>query len=146
MMELSNEMQTDIIIEAVERVTEQEVIGLVLDMHGELRERNPVLTGYSMNNWLVSVGVPRGDAVGERPIPGTVSIDSVGDSSGGPGMAAAMTWKFGDGPLFLVNNVKYIGLINGQHTQAQGFVEKSIDAAIKRDHQAVFYLSRRVPS
>lgn len=76
----------------------------------------PVLTGFARAGWFPSFGVPSDDMPVGEPGPGAAAAQSIGRAQ-----ALIPTWKVGDPPIFITNNVPYIiPLDNGSSAQAPG--------------------------
>lgn len=110
----------------LENATREATVSLALGVHGRLVEGTPVDTGWARSNWLPSVGVPRGEAVGE---PG-----SLDNSAAGFGQSEVAGWKIADGPIYITNNVPYIRNLNaGSSKQApSGFVESAVQTEVNK--------------
>jgi hypothetical protein len=93
------------------------VLGLALEIHGNLVEDTPVDTGHARNNWVPSQGVP-------------VAYEA--DAAVDPLLTFATAPP--DAPLYITNNVPYIvSLDEGHSPQAPaGFVKAAIERAIKK--------------
>jgi hypothetical protein len=118
--------QTDNVIARLNVVTERAVIGLALDIHGGVVEATPVDTGWARANWIPSKGQPKTEAAGTPE-----QIDSGASTAG---VAEVVTWTVSEGPIYVTNNVPYVGRLNaGSSKQApEGFVESEIRAAVNR--------------
>jgi len=93
---------------------------LVLEIDANLREATPVDTGHARANWIPGIGE---------------AVDAVADSEAAhdDGVAKVLSYKLGDGDLYAVNNVPYIGrLIGGSSSQAPaGWDLTAIDQAVR---------------
>lgn len=93
----------------------------------------PVDTGRARSNWLVSVGVPRGEVI-EPYSPGNkLGLGESDNANAALNQARAAVAIRPEGlPIFIVNNVDYIGLLNnGSSKQAPAnFVEIGVEQAI----------------
>ena len=105
---------------------ERKIQDVALEVHANVTEDTPVLTGWAANNWLPNIKRPRTETVG--------SPDKVDTSSASTGLIKIASWKSGDGPIFITNNVPYIGRLNaGSSVKAPaGFVEKAVQRAVKK--------------
>lgn len=92
---------------------------LALQIDRELRLATPVDTGHARRNWVPSVGAPHSGEVAD--------IRAHED-----GVMAVLTYKLGDGALWVANGVPYIRALNYGHSQQApaGFVEAAIDRAM----------------
>lgn len=98
---------------------EDDILALTLEIHGELVESTPVDTGFARNNWVITNGAP------------AVGVFETG-SAPDPGMAIATAKT--DVPMYITNNVQYIGKLNQGHSpQAPAeFVQRDITKVIER--------------
>jgi hypothetical protein len=114
----------DVII-GLDTAIRKSVVSLALDIHGELVESTPVDTGWARANWIPSVGTPVADVAGN---PGSAN-KSAADAG-----AAEVLRSNGKSPIYITNNVPYIGRLNdGSSAQApKGFVQKSIEKAVRK--------------
>jgi hypothetical protein len=105
----------------VETVRE-DVLGLALEVHGNLVEATPVDTGHARVNWTPTVAAPaRAEIEGADPSSAVDPVAAFGPASPGDAM-------------FITNNVPYIRRLNeGSSPQAPaGFVEKAVEEAVKK--------------
>lgn len=119
----------------IERVIERVVRVIVVNAVAELREATPVDTGWARANWVPQVGVPVFRPYGAYPGKGGTAQDGFSER----GLAQVAIWRFGHGPVYIVNNVPYIERLNdGSSRQAPaGFVQISIERAIRTTIQAL---------
>lgn len=105
--------QIDVLVEDMNEFFEEEVIALALDIQGRLIQTTPVLTGWAQGNWNMSSGYPRRDTTAGNHV---------------------VVWKKEDGPLYIVNNVHYITLLDAGSSQKApaNFVAMAVAAATKR--------------
>lgn len=97
---------------------------LALEIVKELKRKTvgtPVDTGHARANWIPSVGVPN-------------TTESPGNSTAAQtaGVAQVLSFKLGDGVLWVSNAVPYVPILNrGSSTQAPPlFIEAAIDRAL----------------
>lgn len=90
----------------------------IIETTGQLIQRCPVKTGHARANFVPSVG----EAFS------AVASDGSAQASG---LLAVTAYRLGDGPLWITNNVPYIGrLIGGSSSQAPaGWDLEAIDVA-----------------
>lgn len=121
--------QRQVIRTALEGFVGRLVRVIVINAVAELREGTPVDTGWARANWIPSVGAPWDQVYGSRPGPGEKAVDG-GHSAG---LAQVAIYRFGQGPVYITNNVPYIARLNdGWSRQAPaGFVQISIHRAIR---------------
>lgn len=106
------------VIDDLRDFTARKSVGLALELHAELTESTPIDTGWARSNWQMVVGAPASGVVGSPENPGS------------PPMVTS--YKLGQGPINITNNVPYIQRLNdGWSQQAPaGYVEAAIDRAI----------------
>lgn len=97
---------------------------LTLEIDKELRRKGigtPVDTGHARANWVPSVNTPR---IEEQPGTSSAAHDQ--------GVAAVLSFKLGDGVLYVSNGVPYIRRLNEGHSkQAPAlFIEAAVDRAL----------------
>lgn len=94
-------------------------------VHAELTTANPVDTGWSRANWIVSIGAPFEGVVG------TPERVSQGAQVVGQGQLLVYDTKKGD--VWISNNVPYIQALNEGHSpQAPaGWIEESIKSGVE---------------
>lgn len=112
----------DAVIQDLTKVTERVIQKITLDVVANLKEANPVLTGWSRSNWIPRVGAPFSGTIG--------SPEAVSQAPSTIG-----SYTLGQGSVFITNNVPYIvRLANGYSAKAPaGWVERSIDKAVRVD-------------
>lgn len=91
----------------------------VIELDIELRASTPVDTGNARDGWIPSVGSPR--------------LIDVGDEvAHAVGIAEVLSFKLGDGDLWIANGVNYVPVLNlGTSSQAPPeFIEQAIERAI----------------
>lgn len=127
---MSDDPQIRVVVAALHEVTEKAVTRLTLDATANLIEDTPVDTGWARANWVPAIGAPdltpRTAEPSASAVPGAAAQQQAAT-------ALAAGWKFGDGQVFITNNVPYIGPLNDGHSgQApSGFVEAAIGRAVK---------------
>jgi hypothetical protein len=97
---------------------------LALEIVRELKRRGvgtPVDTGHARANWIPSVGSP---STTEAPGNSTAAQDQ--------GVAQVLSFKLGDGVLWVSNVVSYVPMLNrGSSKQAPAlFIEAAVDRAL----------------
>lgn len=99
----------------------------------ELVATTPVDTGWAQSNWITTLGSARTDPVGTyaAALAGSVSYAA---QKLGLALVAPGAYNIKKGPVYITNNVPYIGLLNtGSSAQAPDmFVQIAIAAAITR--------------
>lgn len=133
-MASKEEKQFDDLGKKIVTTVEKNVRGLVLEIHANLvdpRTGTPRDTGWAANNWIVQLKTPYTGTVG--------SPEEVNAAFGETSLTKVLTWKSGDGAIYLSNNVPYITRLNqGSSQQAPaGFVEKAIQRAINTTNRRI---------
>ena len=126
------------IVQGLEAATERGIIALSLEVVRELKENNPVDTGWSRANWVPALGSPRTTPAGTPPAKGQTVSDTAAQASG---EAQLLSYKLQRGNVFISNNVPYITILNargavyarnfhGEIADA-GFVQRAIADAVR---------------
>lgn len=113
----------------IEDATSREMISLALRIHSGLVRKTPVDTGWARANWLPSVGTPIEETTGSPE-----DIDTSASAAGALQVAAYR--GFDQGPIYVANNVPYIGRLNaGSSGQAPaGFIEGVVRSELRRSN------------
>lgn len=127
--------QIDIIVADLDRYTAGEIKALALNVDANLRANpplgTPVDTGWARANWVPSVGQPAlFDAKkGGRPTGGEIAAQ---EEASQQGLNEVLAWRLTDGPIFVTNNVPYIGPLNDGHSKQSppGFVQAALVKAV----------------
>lgn len=127
--------QVDIIVADLDLFTRGEVIRLATNIDANLRENpplgTPVDTGWARANWVPGISAPyAGSGDNRDPSPGEVMARmKVAEQ----GMNEILSWRPEDGPIFVTNNVPYIGALNAGHSpqSPRGFVQFAIEKAVR---------------
>lgn len=92
---------------------------LVLEIDKELRKATPVDTGHARANWVPSVGAPHAGEVH-------------GAAEHAAGVGQVLSFKLGDGALWVSNGVDYVPILNyGTSKQAPPlWIEAAVDRAV----------------
>lgn len=114
------------LVEYMKGMTEKQVARLSLNIISELVRTTPVDTGLAKSNWIPTYGAPYSSVVGTKA--------KVNDRIQGSKRGVLGRYKFKFGPIYITNNVPYIGLLNqGRSSQAPpGFVEAAIWRGIRQ--------------
>lgn len=112
------------VFEEVREHTRRECRKAALELHYTLTARTPKDTGWARSNWIASVGTPSSDLYGDK--------SSVEPSAGFDSASVVFSWDPFKAPLYLTNNVPYIGVLNAGHSsQAEAeFIEHTIDEVL----------------
>ena len=125
-----------IVVQDLTAFTEKVVRRLSIEAHANLvaaplEGGTPIDTGWASANWVPSIG---------RSFEGTAGTAEqararrVSTGQAEQGLAAVITrYRLRQGPVFISNNVPYIGVLNdGSSAQAPaGFVQKAIAEAVR---------------
>ncbi len=99
----------------------------------------PVDTGKARSNWQVGVGAPAEGVVSPYAPGKRLGIGETGNANGAinAGMAV-IRYSDPDQPLFISNNVEYIGKLNDGSSAQSGaqFIERAFDRARVRVNRA----------
>lgn len=128
--------QVRIVISSLDRFTAKVVKRLTLEAHANLvaapsEGGTPVDTGWARANWVPTIGAPAADTVGTQE---QAAAGNVNAGAAEAGLARVVTqYRLEQGPVFLTNNVPYIGFLNeGSSRQApKGFVQLAIAKAVR---------------
>lgn len=133
--------QVDFVIADLDRFTQREIISLALNIDANLRESppvgTPIDTGWARANWVPSVGDPAILPASNND-PDAAAI-AARQQAAENGLNRVLQWSKDDGPIYITNNVPYIGALNNGHSpqQAQpGFVQRAIEKAVKETYSA----------
>ncbi len=132
--------QIDIIIADLDRFTQREIIALGMNMAANLQEEpptgTPVDTGWARANWIPSVGEPdQTDATKKEPSPADVAAAAQRQQDG---TNDVLSWTNDKGPIFVANNVPYIGALDAGHSKQSpsGFVQNALELAVRQTYSA----------
>lgn len=136
--------KVSIIISDLNAFVEKTMVALALQVIANLvaaptKGGTPVDTGWARANWAPNIGTPLTAVIGERPkkTAGTGrKRDKKGKFVGGAGgdPSVLLTYRLGQGPIFITNNVPYIKFLNeGSSKQAPaGFIQAAVARATKQ--------------
>lgn len=120
----------------VTKATEQALRKTTLDLVGNLTAQTPVDTGTARRNWITTISQPS-EQIKEG---GSGSLASAQSETTQEAASALSTYNpLLDGPIWISNNLPYIGRLNdGSSQQAPaGFVDSEVSKA-KRQIKQVF--------
>lgn len=132
---MADEREVRRVVGILEDFTADLIRQIGTEITAELIERTPVDTGWARANWIPSVTVPvdfeqaviesREDRVASTPASRSTQDSAIAQLASG--------YDFGDGSIFISNNVPYITILNGgSSTQApEGFVQIAIEQGIR---------------
>jgi hypothetical protein len=129
-----NEQETKRVMKELASELQEEVIRLGARIHEEVVESTPVDTGFARSNWIPSIGVPFEQIVGRKWKIGKKFFAQLNEAAQRSGKASLLTWKIGQGDIFIANNVPYINRLNeGWHERMDRFhfVEMAIQRSVE---------------
>ncbi len=106
--------------------------GLMIEIHANVTEGTPRDTGWAAANWLANIGGPA-FAVATPSSRDIRSASAAGRASAASSsLAPLLSYKLGDGPIFVSNGVPYIEELNQGSSQKApaGFVQTGIIQAL----------------
>lgn len=128
--------QTEIVVRDLTAFTERTLSRLGIEAHANLvaapsEGGTPVDTGWARANWVPNIGGAFDGTAGTREQAQQGRIDS-GTAQRGL-VALATQYRLRQGPVFITNNVPYIGILNdGSSAQApRAFVQAAIAKAVR---------------
>lgn len=112
------------------RFTEKLIIRLVFDCTANLKEDNPLDTGWSRANWVPRIGRPFTGTAGTRAQAEAGSITTAPQQAG---LAEVARYHLDLGEVHITNNVPYVPNLNdGSSRQAPaGYVQAAILRAVR---------------
>lgn len=130
--------ESDRVVAALERTVARTVTKISLDIVANLvrapsEDGTPLDTGWASANWIPAIrSASRFD--GDRYLPDEGDVaEAKGEQQ--QGQAKLLTYRLGQGSVFVSNNVPYVPKLNdrgGKETQP-GFIERAIDKALTVD-------------
>jgi hypothetical protein len=124
--------QIEVVLSAVEEVTENLIKRLTLDIVAELVKApseggTPIDTGWASANWFPGLSISRRDGNVLDPDSGDVAEAQGAQQAG---IVKVLAYKLGR-PVYITNNVPYITRLNDGHSQQapKGFVQAAITRA-----------------
>jgi hypothetical protein len=133
--------QIDIIVADLDLYTRGEITALAVNLDANLRDSppigTPVDTGWARANWVPTLGTPYEPAgMPKDPSPSQITARAQEQAAG---LNDVLSWRGDeDGPIFITNNVPYIGALNAGHsTQSPlGFVQDAMEKAVRETYSA----------
>lgn len=115
----------------LDNLVERRMKKIAFSIQAKLIQANPVDTGWSRANWLVSIGTPPPSPVPNKGVPAT--------SGQSAGQARLLSYKINMGTIWIGNGVPYIQKLNEGHSkQAEaGWVQHAIDAGVRDGEQGL---------
>lgn len=130
--------KVSIVIEDLNAFVQKTMAALALQILANLvaapsRGGTPVDTGWARANWVPNIGSPLQGVVGAPGKPNNAAQTSA--------QASLIRYSLGQGPIYITNNVPYIGRLNAGSSKqaAAGFIQSAVARASKT------VASRRAP-
>jgi len=120
------------VLDDMDRFIAKEIVGLTFEIHAELVESTPLDLGWARANFVPQVTVPyRENLKDAEPSSGAASNRASSNITKLGQIAAS--YRLGNGPLFISNNVPYIGRLNDGHSKQAppGYIPMAIDRAVE---------------
>lgn len=120
------------ILADMDRFITKEIVALTFEIHAELVESTPVDLGWARANFVPQIASPYRENLKDAAPDSQAAAQRAGESISRLGVIAA-SYKLGNGPLFISNNVPYIGRLNDGHSRQAppGYIPLAIDRALK---------------
>jgi len=121
----------EVVLDGMDRFIAREITGLVFEVSAELIEATPLDLGWARANWIPQVTTPyRANLKDVETTSGLAS--SLASSAESQLFSIAASYRIDQGPIFVSNNVPYIGRLNDGHSKQApaGFVQFSIAKAV----------------
>lgn len=121
----------EVIMDDLDRFITSEIVGLSFELHAELTESTPVNLGWARANFVPAIASPwRENLKDAEPSSGAASSKAAKVAA--ELARISVSYKVDMGPLYISNNVPYIGRLNDGHSpQAPpGYIETAIERAI----------------
>lgn len=134
--------EVDFIVADLDLFTRLEIIALSTNVDANLRENppggTPVDTGWARASWVPSVGAPSqlsGETKDSEATPAEVAAR---ENISRQGLNDLLSWKAGDGAIFVTNNTPYIIPLNNGHSAQSpaGFVQVAVEKALIETYSA----------
>ena len=121
----------EIILEDMDRFIARETVGVLFEISATLIEDTPLRDGWARSQWVAKIRSPyRANLTKVKPTSGQISARS--NESQNELFKIAASYNLDAGPLFLSNNVPYIGRLNDGHSpQAPpGYIQLGVLKAV----------------
>jgi len=121
----------EVILEDMDRFIAKEIVGLVFEVHATMVEATPVDLGWARANFVPQISTPyRENLIDAEPTAGAATGRSAANAAKLGRIAAS--YKLSNRPLFISNNVPYIGRLNDGHSKQAppGYIQASIQRAV----------------
>ena len=129
-----SELKVDIedILDDMDRFVAREIVSLTFEIHAELVESTPLDLGWARANFVPQIATPyRENLRDAEPSSGAANNRASANISRLGRIAAS--YRLGNGPLFISNNVPYIGRLNDGHSKQAppGYIPMAVDRAVE---------------
>jgi hypothetical protein len=126
---MADDDQIRTIVAEMKDLTAKEVARVAFAVHARLIQTTPVDTGWARANWVVTIGEPWEDLVGDEKQARRGDIDTI---TGLQSSSRLFSYDLAMGDVFISNNVPYIQRLNEGYSQQapSGFVEAAVEAGI----------------
>ena len=124
------------IIQEFEDFTATQIRNLAINLTAQLSESTPVDVGWARNNWVPQIGKPYRKTGADTPKGNRTQRKAKARGQGRRAQTAqtkVALYKWGDGTIYVSNNVPYINRLNYGHSQQQpqnNWIERDIDKVI----------------
>jgi len=121
----------EIVLEDMDRFIARETVGVLFEITAQLIESTPLRDGWARSQWVPRINRPfRANLRDINPTAGQIS--SRASASQSDLFTIAASYTLDAGPLFVSNNVPYIGRLNDGHsTQAPpGYIQLAVLRAV----------------
>lgn len=125
--------ETDRVLGLLEEGVESAIASLAVNITAELAEETPVDTGWARANWVPNIGSPftgNSENLSDEARRAGVGAQAAAQSAA---QAQLISYKLGQGSVFITNNVPYIVPLNEGSSQRApaGFVQIAIESGIR---------------
>ena len=120
------------VLDDMDRFIAREIVSLTFEIHAELVESTPLDLGWARANFVPQIAIPyRENLKDAEPSSGAASNRSAANIARLGGILTS--YRLGNGPLFISNNVPYIGRLNDGHSKQAppGYIPMAIDRAVQ---------------
>ena len=119
------------ILDDMDRHIAKRIVSLVFEVHAELIEATPLDLGWARANFVPHISNPYRENVKDVEPSEGLAKSKAADNIAKLGNIAA-SYRLGNGPLFISNNVPYIGRLNDGHSKQAppGYIPMAVDRAV----------------
>lgn len=122
----------EIILDDMDDFIDRQIVYLTIHVHGNLVEATPVDLGWARANWVPDIGRPyRVNITDFEPTSGAAL--ALSGSVSAELATLSFSYNMNMGPIFLSNNVPYIGALDAGHSpQAPpGYVQATVERSVE---------------